>query len=295
MSSFGAAVSDGWLYVYGGHCAKTHNYSTESVVGDFYRLRLDSPDGWEKLPAGPPSQGLALVAHGGKLYRIGGMQPDNAPGDKADNHSLASCGCYDPVTGKWQPMRNLPEGRSSHDAVVVDDKIVVVGGWNMHGAGKATDWHSTVLTLDLKSKSPAWQSVKQPFQRRALTTTAHEGKVYVVGGMNEETKTLLTINVFDPAKNIWTLAPDIPGARRNGFAAASCSADGRLYVSPADGRLLRLSQKHDAWEEVGELKQSRIVHRIVPGKDNVLVVVGGASGGDNVALTEAVTPRPVNR
>jgi hypothetical protein len=83
VSSFGAAVSDGWLYVYGGHCAKTHNYSTEAVLGTFYRVSLSSPGAWQKLPDGPPVQGLALVAHGDKIYRIGGMQPRNKPGDKA--------------------------------------------------------------------------------------------------------------------------------------------------------------------------------------------------------------------
>src|SRR5688500_5501399 len=82
VSSFGAAVSDGWLYVYGGHCARTHQYSTEAVVGTFHRLKLSNPKAWEELPGGPPLQGLALVAHGGKIYRVGGMQPRNKPGEK---------------------------------------------------------------------------------------------------------------------------------------------------------------------------------------------------------------------
>jgi N-acetylneuraminic acid mutarotase len=178
---------------------------------------------------------------------------------------------------------------------VVGDKLVVVGGWNMHGAGKPTDWHDTALVLDLAKATLMWHAVKQPFQRRALTATAHNGKVYVFGGMNDDTKTMLKVNIFDPASNAWTLGPDIPGPRRNGFTPASCSADGALYVSPADGRLLRLTRKHDAWEEVGQLKQPRIVHRMVPARENLLVVVGGASGGDNVALTEAIVPRTLTK
>ena len=104
VSSFGAAVSDGYLYVYGGHCAPPHQYSTEAVVGTFHRLKLDRPAAWEKLPGGPPAQGLALVAHGGNLYRIGGMQPRNRPGEKADNHSLTSCARFDPAVGRWEPL-----------------------------------------------------------------------------------------------------------------------------------------------------------------------------------------------
>ena len=40
-ASFGSVVSDGWLYVYGGHIAPTHSYSTAAVSGQFHRLRLN--------------------------------------------------------------------------------------------------------------------------------------------------------------------------------------------------------------------------------------------------------------
>jgi N-acetylneuraminic acid mutarotase len=292
VSSFGAAAADGWLYVYGGHCAKTHNYSTEAVLGSFHRLRLSGPAKWEKLPDGPPSQGLALAAHQGKLYRIGGMQPRNAPGDKADNHSLTSCACYDPALGKWTPLPDLPEARSSHDAIVVGDKLVVVGGWNMQGAGKANAWHQTALILDLAKAPLRWESVKQPFRRRALVAADYQGKVYVIGGIGEDAKTVLSVNIFEPETQSWSTGTDLPGPRRNGFSPGACTLDGRLYVTPSDGRVLRLSAKHDAWEEAGELKQSRIVHRMTPGANGTLIVVGGAAGGDNISLTEAVTPRP---
>ena len=32
---------------------------------------------------------MNLAAHGGKVYRVGGMQPRNEPGEPADNLSLA--------------------------------------------------------------------------------------------------------------------------------------------------------------------------------------------------------------
>ncbi|MCI0464081.1 MAG: DUF4198 domain-containing protein [Gemmataceae bacterium] len=290
VSSFGAAVADGWLYVYGGHCTRTHQYSTEAVVGTFHRLRLSEPKTWEELPSGPALQGLAVVAHGGKIYRIGGMQPRNQPGEKADNHSLATFARFDPATKKWEDLPDLPEGRSSHDAVVVGDQLVVVGGWKMNGAGKKTDWHTTALVLDLKQQPLKWQPVKQPFRRRALTAAVHDGKVFVVGGMTEDSVTELTVNVYDPAADAWATGPDLPGPRRNGFAAAAIAAGGRLYVSPADGRLFRLAAQGDTWEELGRLQQPRIVHRLVAARDDLLVAVGGASKGDNVALTEAIKP-----
>lgn len=291
ISSFGAAIADGWLYVYGGHCGKAHVYSTEDVLGTFRRLNLKDGKTWEDLPGGPALQGLAMVAYKGKLYRIGGLQPKNKPGEKADNHSLATCACYDPANRKWEELPDLPEGRSSHDAAVVDDKLYVVGGWKMNGADKKPDWHGTALVLDLTKKPLKWKSIKQPFRRRALTAASHGGKVYVIAGLTDMGETSLAVNVYDPAKDTWATGPDIPGPQSNGFAPASCEVGGRLYVSTADGKLYRLSEKGDTWEPAGELKQPRYVHRMVAPSDNLLLVIGGASKTGNVALTEAIRTR----
>lgn len=296
VSSFGAVVADGWLYVYGGHCVRAHQYSTEAVVGTFHRLQLAGPRNWEELPSGPPAQGLALVAHEGKVYRIGGMQPRNKPGEKADNHSLSSCARFDPATRKWEDLPELPEARSSHDAAVVGDHLVVVGGWKLTGAGQAPEWHTTSLVLNLKQRPLKWEAVKQPFQRRALTTTAHGGKVYVIGGLGPDSGVELTVTIYDPQKKAWAAGPDIPGPQRNGFTPASCVADGRLYVSAGDGRLFRLAAPGDAWEEAGRLQVPRIVHRMVAVPNNRLLALGGSSKGNPVALTEVITPsRPEGR
>src|SRR5262245_28779734 len=119
VASFGAVECDGYLYVYGGHAGKTHSYDTESVLGTFHRLKLDGGTKWEELPGGPIAQGLNLAAHKGLIYRVGGMQPKNKPGEASDNHSLAECARFDPKVGKWEALPDLPAGRSSHDVVTV--------------------------------------------------------------------------------------------------------------------------------------------------------------------------------
>ncbi|MBM4069677.1 MAG: hypothetical protein FJ271_12105 [Planctomycetes bacterium] len=321
VSSFGAAAVDGQVYVYGGHAGKAHTYSTDSVIGTFQRLSLSNPKEWVSLPAGPARQGLALVAHGRKLYRIGGMYPKNNPDEKTSIHSVADCACFDPGVGKWQAAPDMPSARSSHDAVVVGDKIVVVGGWQLNGS-KGSVWHDTALILDLSAAKPSWQAVKQPFKRRALTAAVHDGKVYVMGGLiggdkkgnlkkaaatqdkaqdvaqkKEKSKVrqtgmggmTLEVNIFDPKTVAWTKGPEIPGPMRNAFSPAACSTGGKLYLSTSDGYLYRLSAKGDAWETVGEIKQRRYVHRLVPNGAQRIVVLGGASQTGPVAVTEEVT------
>lgn len=289
FSSFGAAACEGHAYVYGGHIGKTHGYSTESVTGKFRRLNLAAPaKGWEELPAGPGLQGLTVVAHGGKVHRLGGMRPRNKPGEKADNVSVAGCAAFDPKANTWSPLPDLPAGRSSFDAAVVGDTIVAVGGWEMKGAGNESDWHDTALLLDLSKSPPKWEAVKQPFMRRALTVAAVGGKVYAVGGLTDEGELERSVDVFDPKARTWAKGPDLPGPAMNGFTPAVCELGGRLYASPADGVVYRLAADGKAWEPVGTLAVTRYVHRMVPLGTDKLLVLGGASMSGNVSLSEAV-------
>lgn len=290
-SSFGAAGVGDWLYVYGGHVAKVHTYSTEAVTGRFHRLNMADGKTWEELPGGPALQGMNLVAHGGKVYRVGGMQPRNKPGDKADNFSVADCARFDPAANAWEPLPPLPEPRSSHDVVAVGDTLVVVGGWDMRGRAGGNHWTNTILTLDLTADRLAWKAAEQPFARRALIAAAHGGRVYVLGGLDEDAAVVRRVDVYDPATGAWSEGPEIPAAagalKHMGFAPAACSAGGRLYLSVADGALLRLDAAGRAWEKVGQATP-RIVHRLVSHGPKLLVI-GGAAKGDNLDSIEAVT------
>ncbi len=291
VTSFGAAVSNGYVYVYGGHAGKPHGYSNETTLGQFIRLDLAKPAKWEELVPGPIVQGLALVAHDGAIYRIGGMQPRNKAADKTDAFSIASVARFDAKRLKWEDLPSLPEGRSSHDAVVVGDKIFVAGGWKMNGASKDSEWFTKGLVLDLKQQPLKWESFEQPFKRRALTMAAYNDKVYVIAGLNSDGGIESHVDIYDPDKKLWSKGPDIPKAGMNGFTPAACVVDGKLYLSPADGKLYRLDQAGKAWDEDGALEQARIVHRVVPIGKGRMLAIGGSSKGSPSASVEVVVPK----
>lgn len=286
VSSLGAVVCDGYLYVYGGHAGKTHSYDTASVLGTFYRLKLDGGTKWEELPGGPIAQGLNLAAHKGRVYRVGGMQPRNRPGEPADNYSLAECARYDPQTRRWELLPPLPAPRSSHDVVVVGDQLVVVGGWWLRGRDQDPVWHDTALLLDLTAAEPKWRTIPQPFQRRALTAAAVGSRVYVLGGLTADGPDR-RVDVLDLVTGRWTAGPDLPGADRVAFSPAAAVVAGRLLVSTSDGLLHRLDEKGEAWEKVGQTRSRRMVARLVPYGDKA-VLVGGAGGGGNQAALEVI-------
>jgi len=291
VSCFGGIVADGSVYVYGGHTGKAHNYSTATVSGKFHRLDLKNPKAWDELPGGPPLQGMNLAAHDGKIYRVGGMQPRNAPGEPADNYSVADVACYDPATKAWAELPKLPEPRSSHDVVVLDGKLYVVGGWTMKGREQKSEWLKSILVLDLADKNAQWSAIEQPFLRRALCAAAYNGKLYVIGGMNEKGAIQKLVDVFDPKTKKWSKGSSLPGDDGNGFSPAACTLDKRLFVNTADGVVYRLDPKYEgkpdpksnAWERVGGIDVGRIVARLVPAGRGRLLILGGSAGKGNTA------------
>jgi hypothetical protein len=289
VTSFGAAIANGALYVYGGHTGQAHAYSNEEQARTLRRLDLKNPKVWESLGTGPGLQGLAMVAHRGKLYRIGGFTAKNKEGAKHDLWSLADVACYDIGAKKWNELSPLPEPRSSFDAAVLGDAIYVVGGWQLAGDADRV-WHKTAYVLDLAAETPRWQPLPEPlFQRRALSVAAHDGRIYAIGGMQPEGGPTTRVEVYDPADGKWSSGPELLGEKMDGFGSSAFATGGRLYVSTYSGKLQRLSEDGKSWELVKQLENDRFFHRLLPLSDSQLITLGGASmQSGNFAAVETI-------
>ncbi len=287
ITSFGAAVSDGYLYVYGGNTGKTHQYSSDLQSNRFRRLNLAKPEAWEELPGEAKMQGLALVADGGKLYRVGGFTAKNAAGEKKDLWSVADVARFDPATKTWEKLPSLPAARSSHDAIVLDHKIYVAGGWAMQG-NKGSEWQHSAVVLDLTQPTLAWKELPTPpFVRRAVSLATLGGKVCVIGGMYETGGTSSEVDFFDPTTNTWQTGTDLPGDSIEGFGNSACEVDGKLFVSTIEGNVQRLDG--DKWTLVSKLKHPRYFHRMLPLSKDELVFLGGtARSGERTDVIETV-------
>ncbi len=276
ITSFGGAVLNGDLYVYGGNMAGAHSYARDQQGKTLQKLSLKGGE-WTNVIEGPGLQGLALVPHGGKLYRIGGFTAKNAEGEDKDLWSQADVAAFDPAKKEWIPMPPLPEPRSSHDAAVIGDTVYVVGGWKLQGQAPS-EWHNTAWKMDLSSSQPTWQPIANPpVTRRALAAAAHNGKLYIIGGMLEKGGPTTTCSVYDPKTNLWSEAPSISGEGMNGFGASAFATGGDLYVSTHHGQLQRLNADGTAWQIVKQLPTDRFFHRMLPVDDENFVIVGGAS------------------
>lgn len=73
ITSFGAAITDGFLYTYGGHTGDAHSYSREEQANTLMRMDLRTGK-WKALAKGPNLQGLALVTRKGRLYALADLR-----------------------------------------------------------------------------------------------------------------------------------------------------------------------------------------------------------------------------
>jgi N-acetylneuraminic acid mutarotase len=280
ITSFGAAGIGDSIYVFGGHTGTAHSYWNTSQSNQLLRWNLSASDGsWEVVSEGPHRlQGLAMVAHGTRLILVGGFFAKNEEGEPHELFSQDQVAVFDTATDTWSELPNLPSARSSHDAIVHDDKLYVVGGWNMSGPD-ATQWHDTALVMDLKAAMPKWEQLPNPgFNRRALALAAFDGKIFAVGGMERQGGPTRKTSVFDPLTQQWSDGPELLGTEGMvGFGASSWPIDGRLVTTTYDGSVQVLSADHKSWLAVGKTDDARFFHRMLPYRAGHLVLVGGSN------------------
>lgn len=279
LTSFGGAIAGGKLYVYGGHTGSAHSYSTEEQSDRLWSLDLAKPEAtWVELAGGPSLQGLALVAYQDDVIRIGGFTAVNEADEDQDLRSQASVARFDAETKTWTDLAPLPEPRSSLDAAVLGDRVYVFGGWKLAGSSDESHWHTTAWSLDLSQSDAVWQPIATPpFERRAISVAAHEGKLFVIGGMNSTGKPTTRVDVYDPAVDQWNEGPALPGSGMSGFGSSSFATGGKLYVSTMDGFVHRLGEDQAGWSTVAKTDPARFFHRMLPATDDALLMVGGAN------------------
>ena len=167
------------------------------------------------------------------------------------------------------------------------DKLYVVGGWTMRKSDESL-WQNEMLVMDVVQENPEWKTIKQPFQRRALSAAAHKGKIYAMGGIDADGDISHEVNIYDTESGKWTTGPELPGSAMNGFGTSAWSFDGKLYVSGMDGGVYQLDQKKKSWEKAGSLAIPRFFHRLLPDGNGGLIAIGGASRKGHLKSIEEV-------
>lgn len=184
--------------------------------------------------------------------------------------------------GYWSHIGEMPESRYAHTVDALNGKIYVVGGVNYENAVHPR----TALVCD--TSDGTWRTIPlyNGSIRAAHGSCVIGGKLYVVGG-NDSSRTISTMDMYDPVSGTWV--PQPPMHTDRGLAAC-VALGGKIYVfggmqfigNPfADLSGLSTVEVYDtttrAWTDMADMPAPRWGHSAVA-VDGKIYVFGGRAG-----------------
>jgi glucose/arabinose dehydrogenase len=204
LSDAGGAALGGNLYVVGGKSAGGHRTSVYT-----YNPATDSWNTAADLP-GVGIENPAVAVQDGKVYVFGGSTA-------AFSGAVSTAAVFDPKSGSWSSLPEMPTPRAGATAESLGGKIYVAGGLGADGASL-----DTVEVFDPAAGADGgWSSVTPMSSRRDNAGSAVlDGKLYVFGGRIRDSDgttvdgALKTTEMYDPGTDTWVpRAPMLTGRR----------------------------------------------------------------------------------
>jgi serine/threonine protein kinase/N-acetylneuraminic acid mutarotase len=159
-----AAVVDDKLVVVGGQNDKQLVAQTEVFDGESWSQAADLPT---------PREHLAAVSDGVYVYTVGGRI-------LSADENLSAFERFDPESGNWEKLPNMPTPRGSYGAVFIDGRIVAVGG------EEPTRVLATVEMYDISTgKWTTVAPINTPVHGQVVAAVA--STVYCIGGADRPT------------------------------------------------------------------------------------------------------------
>jgi N-acetylneuraminic acid mutarotase len=159
---------------------------------------------WRRLKDAPVARGGATAKSiGGKIYVAGGSPAEMVP-------SIAELDVYDPLTDSWSTGAPLPTPRENVASCVIDNKLVVIGGWN-----DKREVQNVVEAYDPNTNTwERWPDL--PTARGGLGAVVLDNRCYTIGGETWSTPppgTFGANEMFDPMSRRWAVLAPMPTPR----------------------------------------------------------------------------------
>ena len=159
---------------------------------------------------------------GDYIYIFGG----NVHGFKSDKLFL-----YDFKLDKWRTkeFQNGPSARSSHSAVVKDNKMYVFGGKDFENNKLNDFWVFDIIT-GIWTEIPYSQEVDWPVSRSGHSTGVFKNFIIIFGGIHELIQELNDLHLYDIVNNRWSLVYDEVESPVNNKSNYSTFAQSRMKI-----------------------------------------------------------------
>jgi N-acetylneuraminic acid mutarotase len=254
---------------------------------------------WEEMALmNLPREGLVAVAAGGKIYAVGGDWRGHAKiGSNWYEWTSGSVEEYDPAANKWTIKKNLmPHPVQSFGAAATSDgKIWVIGGMGPDSAVVGYVQCYDTLTGNWERFAPKGKFTPQgldwglsavlkpmPTPRYSLAVVAgSNGKIYAIGGVDQQGQDRSTVEEFDPATNEWTPKKDMLTPRY--CLAAVAASNGKIYAMGGAHSMSALSiveeydPSTDTWRPMNPMNTARWLFGAAATDEGKIYAIGGTS------------------
>ncbi len=196
------AVFSNEIYVFGGYDRKGPGGALRyKKTVEMYDTATDT---WNKKGDMPTLRHAFMTAVvDGKIYVIGGSVHDKKLGRDV---AIGLVEVYDPLTNRWEKGSDMPTERGATDAVVIDGKIYVIGGYNWQW-GPLVDKFVTSIEA-YNPKTDQWRELPDmPTRKFWFVSIAIDNEIYTIGGANTWGGNKITrisdVDVYNPMTHKW--------------------------------------------------------------------------------------------
>ena len=209
-SRFAITVYQGKIYVMGGTTG-SGDIMGQQLATDANEVYDPLTDTWETKTSLPtPRHDLGAQTVNGKIYTLSGIRREAL----FITLRFGVTEVYDPADDSWTTKASILTSVWGYASTVVDNKIYVIGGWNMTSSG----WSPAKSNQVYDTETDTWRyraASNVALGRSAAGTTTGDmapKRVYVLGGMDQYHISDLT-QVYNPETNVWSFGKIMPTAR----------------------------------------------------------------------------------
>ncbi len=260
------------IYIAG---AFTCCYPRETIIAEIHVLDTQA-NTWDVVGSMPVERlrgSTAAVAHGGKLYVLGG----NTQGH--DGGAVAWFDEFDPSTGQWLVLPDAPNARDHFSAVMIGNELVAASGRQTALPNPAANPVQAVDIYDFESGQ--WRSgAPIPTARGGAAAVGYGMDVIVAGGeINTSSRALDVVEAYDVSADIWRTLPAMITGRHGSGGGVS---GGQMFMFSGASSIGGATETEDS--ETLQLPELVVIPADTGGSET-----GGETGGAETGGMETGT------
>ncbi|WP_282080121.1 Kelch repeat-containing protein [Aquimarina algiphila] len=222
---------NGSIYIVSG---LTGNYPKEKTLTHVYKFNSEN-NSWEtvfEIPKERRRGGAGVTIHNNKIYIANGIIDGHTSG------TSALFDVYDPKNNTWKILPDAPTKRDHSSAVVIDKKLVSLGGRNTsyHEPNNFEAFFKTVIkTVDyFDFETQQWSTYKNELPNPAAGsgTVVLGKKLYFFGGETAAKEASNLMYSFNIDTKEWTKEPSLDKGRHGTNAVVLNNA---IYIASGSG------------------------------------------------------------